>query len=546
LVAALFGWHPQHVESVAWIAERKDVLSTFFALLALLSYTRFAQTNCRRSFWLAGLGFALGLLAKPMVVTLPFVLLLLDFWPLRRMADFRMNAARTRELASLIIEKWVFFLLAAISCATTYLAQSQVVQNAPAIASLEAVSLGYRLKNVPVAYVEYLGKLCWPSKLAIYYPMPETISGSAVLAALALLGGISWIAWRQQRSQPYLLLGWLWFLGMLVPVIGLVKAGDAGMADRYSYLPSVGIFIMVAFAASAVLDRFPATKPLFATGAGVILAGCLFATENYLPVWQNSETLFRHALRVTPDNDVARNNLANALRDQGKLAEALIEYRAAIKCAPERDILHGNLGIILDQLHRPAEALAAFREALRLQPDNASNHNLAGGQLLALGRLDEALKEFAIAEKLAPELAWPQVGLANGYFKLGRDVEAVDKLRAAVRLAPDDYQVLALSAHFLAVNENATARDGRTALILAAKANALTGGTQPMVFDIIGMACAEVGDFTNAQMAAQSAIDLVTRMQMKGTEPIQQRLELYRQHQPWRESFLATNSPTQK
>ena len=538
-VAALFAWHPLHVESVVWIAERKDVLSTFFALLTLLCYARFVQAKCRRSFWLAVLFFALGLLAKPMLVTLPFVLVLLDFWPLQRLAG--LPPART--LARLVAEKWPFFLLTAASCALTFLAQSHKVNNVAAVVSLEFVPLHYRLQNVPLAYATYLLKLAWPTQLAVFYPLANVLPAARVATAVALLLLGSGLAWRTRHSRPYFLLGWLWFLGMLVPVIGLVQVGGAAWADRYSYLPGVGIFLIAAFAARDLLARFPALNKPAAAAAVVILAACLVATEKQLPVWRNSETLFRHALAVTADNDVSRNNLAVTLQEQGNLPAALVEFQAAARLAPERSHVHGNLAGILGKLERHAEALAEYREAVRLAPSDAKMHTSVGIELAALERYDEALAAFATAKKLDPKYAWTSVETARVYFKLGRDAEAVAELRAALRLAPEDYQILTEAAHDLAANENAAARDGQAAMVLATKANILSGGNQPIVFDVIGMACAELGDFTNAQAAAQSALDITAALKMTGTESIRQRLELYQRHQPWRESLRATNQP---
>ena len=235
-VAALFAWHPLHVESVAWVAERKDVLSTFFALLSLLSYVRYAKENRRRCFWVALACFALGLMAKPMLVTLPFVMLLLDFWPVQRF-----NGSTVQRL---LIEKIPFFTLAAISCIVTFLVQRNM-----AVASLELVPMGFRLENVPVAYVAYLSKLIWPSNLAVIYPMPSDFQLPPMKVALAvtLLIFVSAIVWLNRKRTPYLPVGWLWFLGTLVPVIGLVQVGTQAFADRYTYFPAIGLFFMVAF-----------------------------------------------------------------------------------------------------------------------------------------------------------------------------------------------------------------------------------------------------------------------------------------------------------
>ncbi|HZL80174.1 MAG TPA: glycosyltransferase family 39 protein, partial [Candidatus Limnocylindrales bacterium] len=240
-VAALFAWHPLHVESVAWIAERKDVLSTFFALLTLLSYAKFVQENSRRHFWSALFYFTLGLMSKPMLVTLPFVLLLLDFWPLQRFPLSRLRSASARQAAfrfQLLSEKTPFFLLAAASCLITFLVQ----HSGHAVATLDQVPPGFRLENAAVATVRYLQKIIWPAPLAVFYPLAPIPTATLVLAATALVF-IFAATWLARNRNPCWLVGWLWFLGTLVPVIGLVQVGGAAMADRYTYIPSIGIFM---------------------------------------------------------------------------------------------------------------------------------------------------------------------------------------------------------------------------------------------------------------------------------------------------------------
>lgn len=534
-IAALFAWHPLHVESVAWIAERKDVLSTFFALLALLSYAKFAKENCRRSFWLSLFFFAFGLMSKPMLVTLPFVLLLLDYWPLRRLSF----PSTLNSQLSTLFEKWPFFLLTAASCVVTFLAQ----HSGNAVVSLKNASLHYRLENVATAYAGYLQKFFWPENLAAIYPLPEKISALAVAAAAAVLVFISTGAWLARKRSPYLIVGWLWFLGMLVPVIGLVQVGGAALADRYTYFSATGIFIIATFGACGLVNRFQFPKIILPAAAVLILAGCLKLTENQLRLWRDSETLFRHTVAVTKNNDVALVNLGVALDGQGRFDEALVPYREALRLAPERYQIHNNVGGVLDKMGQPEAALLEYREAVRLQPDVAFLHNGAGQMLAKLGRFDEATREFAEAVRLDPNYASPHFELAKTLLKQGRDAGAVDELRAALRIEPDNFQILAYIAHVLAAIENPEVRDGKTALVLAVKANTLTDGAQPTVLDALGMACAETGDFTNAQDVAQRAFELATLAKLKNLEPFQQRLELYKNHQPWRESFRATNAP---
>jgi tetratricopeptide (TPR) repeat protein len=564
-IAALFAWHPLHVESVAWISERKDVLSTFFALLTLLAYTRYAQcvtsgrwqvagietaapapapsrVTCHVSLFygLALIFYALGLMSKPMLVTLPFVMLLLDYWPLKRVTSDQWQVAKVMRLA---LEKWPFFLLAAISCIVTFLVQSQ--RSGDTVASLELIPLHYRFCNALVSYGLYLLKMVWPVGLAVFYPLPEHLTWllMAATASAVVLVIISSLVWRAGRAHAYLPVGWLWFLGTLVPVIGLVQVGGAALADRYAYIPSIGVFIAVTFGVCELADRFQFPQKAIATAAVLILAICLILTENQLRYWHDSETLFAHALAVTKNNHVAHVNLGVALEQKGKLNEALAEYRTAEQLAPELYHIHNNLGNLLDDLGYPNKALAEYREAVLLNPGLPSLHNGAGIVLAELGRFDEAMRQFKEAARLDPTYPWAHLEIGKMRLKQGRDAEAIDEFREALRIDPNNFQILAYTAHVLAASENPQIRDGRTALVLAVKAKVLTDGAQPYVLDALGMACAETGDFTNAQEVAQRAIDLARAAEMKKLEPLQQRLELYKNHQPWRESFLATNAP---
>jgi tetratricopeptide (TPR) repeat protein len=538
-VAALFAWHPLHVESVAWISERKDVLSTFFALLTLLAYSKYVKENCRRCFWLALTFFALGLMAKPMLVSLPFVLLLLDYWPLQRLSTLNPRPSTCRRLA---LEKWPFFLLSVASCVVTFLVQ----YHGAAVMTFQRFPLHLRIASALIAYEQYLGKTFWPSGLAIPYPLPNYSSWIWAMpaAALGLLGGISWLIWRMHRPYPYLLVGWLWFLGTLVPVIGLVQVGVAAMADRYTYFPLVGVFIAVTFGVRDLASRFQFSKVAVAIAAALTLAGCLVLTENQLRYWRDSETLFVHALAVTTNNHVAHVNLGIVLEQKGELTEALAHYRAAEQLAPDLFQIHNNLGHLLDKLGHPDEALAEYRKAVLLDPSQAPLHNGAGMVLAELGRFDEALSQFHEAARCDPTYPLAPFEIGKLRLKQGRDAEAIDAFRAALRIDPNNFQILAYTAHVLAADENPQIRDGRIALVLAIKAKLLTGNTQWDVLDALGMACAETGDFTNALEETQMAIDLATAAKMKKLEPLQQRLELYKNHRPWRESFEATNPPT--
>jgi tetratricopeptide (TPR) repeat protein len=561
-VAALFAWHPLHVESVAWISERKDVLSTCFALLSLLAYVRAVtgdkwqvartETNApavsrftfhvSHFYWLALFFFALGLMSKPMLVTLPFVMLLLDYWPLQRLSTRNPQLSTCQRL---VLEKWPFFLLTIISCVVTFLVQ----RHGEAVMTFQQFPLHLRAANALIAYERYLGKTFWPSGLAILYPLPNHLSWIRAMAATAigLLGGISWFIWRIHRQYPCLLAGWLWFLGTLVPVIGLVQVGSAAMADRYTYFPLVGVFIAVAFGVRDLAKRFQLPKAAVAAAAALTLAGCLVLTENQLRYWHDSESLFAHTLAVTvEDNPYAQINYGVALEQKGRLAEALVQYREVARMAPDNFEARYNIGNLLDKMGQPEEALPELRKAVQLNAKLPSFHDALGAVLVELGRFDEAMSQFTEAARLDPAYPAAHFDMGKVLLKQGRDSGAIDEFRAALRLDPDNFQILAYTAHVLAADENPQIRDGKAALVLAAKANALTGGAQPFVLDALGMACAETGDFTNAQEVTESAIDLATAAKIKKLEPLQQRLRLYKNHQPWRESFLATNAPAKE
>jgi tetratricopeptide (TPR) repeat protein len=594
-VAALFAWHPLHVESVAWISERKDVLSTLFALLALLAYTRYAQGRSRvegravsaplrrakgsradttapalgfrlwtLDYTLALFFLALGLMAKPMLVTLPFVMLLLDYWPLQRFPAF----------GRFVLEKWPFFVLVAVSCVITFLAQHQ----GGMVVSLEAIPLHYRLGNVPLAYTRYLLKMLWPVHLAIFYPLPKTISPLAVVAAVAVLLAISAAAWLGRKRGPYGLAGWLWFLGTLVPVIGLVQVGHAAMADRYTYFPSIGVFIALTFAVRDWANRLQFSPTVITTAVVLILGGCVVLTENQLRCWRDDESLFSHAISVTKDNEPAHlclgqayemegrktdalseyriglklnpyrvktySNLAHLLADSGQTNEALAQLREALRLYPEDALSHDSLANLLADSGHTNEALAEFREAVRINPKDAALHDNLGAMLVELARFGEAREHYAAAARLDPADWRAPYLVGKALLKQGRDLEALLYFRQAMQIDPDNLHVLIYLAQVLASDENPKVRDGHTAFALASKANTLTGGAQPAMLDVLGMACAELGRFDDAQKAAQEAINLAKASGMTNDAVVvQQRLRLYQNHQPWRESFLSTNPP---
>jgi tetratricopeptide (TPR) repeat protein len=406
--------------------------------------------------------------------------------------------------------------------------------------------LDYRLENVPVAYAGYLLKMIWPAHLAIFYPLNPLPALEVAAAASALLA-ISWLVWRARRSCPYWLFGWLWFLGTLVPVIGLVQVGGAALADRYSYFPSIGIFLAAALGIRDGAERFRVSKPVVAAIAGLTLAACLALTHRQLNFWQDDITLFNHAIKVTKNNDAAHLNLGFALQKIGRNDAALFEYRAALKLAPDRAETHNNIANLLDDMGRTDEAMAEYQEALRINPNHVAAHNNYGTLLAELGRFDEAIKQYAAAGQLDSADWRPPYLTGKALLKQGRDTDAISYFRKAIQLDPNNLKMLTFVAQVLASDENSKVRDGNAAYNMADKANKLTGSVQPAMLDVLAMAYAELGNFGDAQNAAQDALKLAIAYGMTNDAPlIRQRLQLYQINQPFRQSFLFTNAPGSK
>jgi protein O-mannosyl-transferase len=537
-VAALFAWHPLHVESVAWVSERKDVLSTFFALLTLLSYARYARQNCRRSFGLAVVFFGLALLSKPMPVTLPLVMLLLDYWPLNRVATGRPAVEETgleKVFRSspwiLIWEKWPFFLLAAALCVVTILAQHS------AVSSLKSVPFDLRLENAVTAYGGYLWKMVWPLQLCVFYPLTVPVAWSLLASSLVVLAGVSIIVWRERQSNPWLIVGWLWFLVTLVPVIGLVQVGGQSMADRYSYFPLVGIFLAVAFSAQAMIERFNILQKWFAPAAVLILGACVLLTENQLRYWHDSQLLFSHALEVD-ESPLAHLGLGETLQGEKRTTEATTELIKALRLDPEMGAAYGDLGKIFGDEGKLELAAVYFREALKWKARSVITWDNYGVILIELKQPDEAMKIFSEGVNFDPAAPQPHFLMGRLWLQRGQDAKAVAQLREALELDPNNPQILLYTVSVLAADQNEKVRDGKEACVLAEKAVKITNGQQPAAYDALAMGHAETGDFGSATLLELQAIKLAQAVgQTDDTALMQQRLELYEKHQPWRESF---------
>ena len=402
-VAALFAIHPLHVESVAWVAERKDVLSTLFGLLMLSAYGRYAAKPRAKRYLLVGTFFILSLLSKPMWVTAPFLLLLLDLWPLQRMKDSPLEfdpACPPKpqfSLIRLVTEKAPLLLLSAASSVITVVAQSQ----GGALYSLERLGWGTRIGNAIIAYLHYLGKTFWPSSLAAYYPQTEAApSAWQVFGSALLLLGITLFALRQVRKMPWLVVGWFWFLGTLIPVIGLVQVGSQAIADRYTYLPIIGIFIAVSWCAVWVSRRSPWVKVSIRVAAVLIVALLSVITFRQIGYWRDHETLFRHTIAVTENNSRAHHILSQGLAVKGNFKEALFHAREAVRLDPNNPRTHKNFGYMLYQVGRIDEAILEFQRAIALQPDYAEAHGNLAIAYRKKGWTDLARQEMLLERKL--------------------------------------------------------------------------------------------------------------------------------------------------
>ncbi|MEI6078032.1 MAG: tetratricopeptide repeat protein [Verrucomicrobiota bacterium] len=527
-VAMLFAWHPLHVESVAWIAERKDVLSTFFGLLTLLSYAKYVQQPSRSHYWLALTYYALALMSKPMLVTLPFLLLLIDYWPLQRFAWSTICWRFFRE-------KLPFFILATIACLVTLKVQSPAISSTPMPSSL-------RLGNAIYAIGHYLSQTLWPTCLSIFYPFRAVPIQTAAMIAAVLLA-ISLTTWLARERNRCWMVGWLWFLGTLMPVIGIVQVGSAAMADRYMYIPTIGIFIAIGFGLSDLKDKWPRSKNFLAGGTVFIMAVCMALTEKQLGYWKNGETLFRHVLAATGSSYNAHNYLGVALEKQERYEEALAEYCLVVTINPTDHRDHFPIGNMLIKLGRPAAALNEYHQCLTGEPANAVYHTAVGNAWAAQDKFSEAMAAFTQARKLDASLPLPHIGMAYVLLKQGSHTHAVEELWTAVRIAPHDVQALSTVARVLATHPDATVRDGPNAVVIAGKANEFSHGLQRETWDALGMAFAEIGDYTNAIACTANAMDLCARSETRAAKSISIREKSYRNGRPWREPFSITNLP---
>jgi len=590
-VAAIFAIHPLRVESVAWISERKDVLSAVFFMLTLGAYARYARQPSLQRYVTMSIFFALGLMSKPMLVTVPFVLLLLDYWPLGRFA----GRGTSRRI---IFEKVPLVALSIALCATTFWAQTR------GMVPVEKLPLMERVNNALVTCVTYLQQMIWPARLAVFYPHPEDkLQLLEVVAAVVLLALITAGAIALRRKCPYLITGWFWYLGMLAPVIGIIQVGSQAHADRYTYLPQIGLYLSVTWAMSDALAFWLHRRRILSAAAVLVIAVLSWCALIQTSYWRNSESLWTHTLAVTSDNPVARNsfgllllghdrvdeaidqfqmavnidpgfadaqnNLSVALTKKGRADEAIIHLRTVLKWLPDEAGAHYNLGNALLQKGESNNAIAAYEKALSIQPRYADAHYNLGIALQQNGRIDEAIDQYQKAFQDKPDYAEAYYMLGNNLLAKGRVDEAITSYQQALRIRADYPQVqnnigLALVlkgrpseaiAHWektlevrsdfvdalnnlgwiLATYPESSIRNGAKAVALAERAHQLSGDKNPAIFRTLAAAYAESGRFIEAMDIAQRGRELAKAQGSTGLADILEGdIALYRANVPVR------------
>ncbi len=547
IVAALFAVHPLHVESVAWVSERKDVLSAVFFLLMLNAYLRYVRAPSLTRYILVAVLFTAGLMSKPMLVTAPVILLLLDYWPLRRFKQYSSTTGKVlnsgkqlRTKQQLFLEKIPLLLLSAGSCFVTFVLQKRATGAIPPLPFL------WRVQNALVSYVIYLWETLWPTHLAVFYPHPNnTVPIWAVVLAVALLFAITVSAIVFRNKRPYVFTGWFWYLVMLLPVIGLVQVGEQGHADRYTYLPHIGLFLLAVWLAADLIAVHQARSRLAIATVVVIILALAWAAFIQTSYWRNSETLWTHALDVTSDNDFAHNNLGYLCVDQGDLDKAIAHFEAALRIRSRKLDPHYNVGSafvrmnLADALARkgqPDEAMVHYEEAIRLQPNYADAYYNRGNALFAEGRIDEAMADWEKTLQIQPNDADAHTCIGNALLRKGSLKEAIAHYEKALALAPGDPHSRNNIAWVLATSSDGSIRDGVKAVEFAQEAVQLSSGTDPNFVRTLAAAYAESSRFSEAIAAAQQAITIAAMQGKTGlANTLRKEIALYRGHMSLRE-----------
>ena len=514
-VAAVFAIHPLRVESVAWIAERKDVLSGVFFVLTLWAYARYARRPSVGRYVVVAAGYGLGLLCKNTLVTLPFVLLLLDWWPLHRL---------TRDVVK---EKIPLFLLSVGSCLTTFLVPEKTF-------SPDQTPFLERIANAVVSYGIYVRQMVVPAGLAIpYLNAPSGVPFWEVALVFVLLAAISISVLACRKGHPYLLVGWLWYLGMLVPAIGFVQISYYAHADRYTYLPGIGLVLAGTWAvgdwSAGWKHRRAVLGGLMAAVLGALMV-CAWIQTGY---WKDSATLWTHTLACTTDNYVAHSNLGNALLQKGRVDEAITHYQSAVQIDPRYADAQFNLGNAFLQKGRADQAISQYQKALEIQPDFAAAHLNLGNGFSQQGRMDQAISQYQKALEINPDDEKAHNNLGNAFLQKGNVSQAITHFQQALEIKPADPSIQNNLAWLLATGPQASLRNGTKAVELARQANALTGGENPIILHTLAAAYAEAGRFPQAVETARHASQLAEAQSNPGlARQLQFELNLYRAGNP--------------
>ena len=550
-VAAVFALHPINVESVAWVSERKNVLSTFFWMLTILTYVRYTEQPNFYRYLLILFVFVLGLMSKPMLVTLPFVLLLLDYWPLNRFKFYQYTAIdhgfsqgalteiQRSPVLRLVLEKMPFLFLSTVCI---YLSNLSIQHPGVAI-SAASVPLKLRIANALVSYVGYIKKMVWPFNLAVYYPFPKTVPMWEVLVSVLFLTCVIFLAVRRITAKPYFAVGWLWYMGTLVPGIGLVQAGSwPAMADRFAYVPLIGLFICMTWGGAEFIGRWRYRKAAFIAIPVIIIPILMAMTWLQLRHWQNGVTLFTHNLCVTPDNSLAHYELGNAFEQQGNLYKAVFHYSEALKINPNYAEAHNNLGYILAQQKDYKEAIGHYKEALRIKPGYSEARNNLGTAFLFQGNEKEAVYQYYEALKNNPNYAGAYYNLGKVFENHANIERAIIFYKKALESNPEMTQALYNLSWILVTHEDGKHRNGKEALKMAEKLCKVTQYQQPLALDVLAAAYAETGKFYEAVRTEQKAIRLALPDGPEGfISRLKNRLELYQNKRPYRSPMSGKN-----
>lgn len=545
-VAVMFSLHPLNVESVAWASERKNVLSTFFWMLTIMTYVRYAEQPNFHRYLLVLFVFVLGLMSKPMLITLPFVLLLLDHWPLCRFKlsqpgcvhqkdynSIRINSHQSLGLR-LVLEKIPLLLLSA----TCIYISALSIQRYKIVISIASVPMKLRIANALVSYVLYIKKMIWPQNLAVFYPYPSTLPAWQTIGAFLLLACVTFLAFRWIRLKPYLTVGWLWYIGTFIPATGLIQAGLwPAMADRFSYVPLIGLFIIIAWGVHDLFGRWRYRKAGFTAASITLVTIFIVMTWLQLKHWQDGVALFTHNVRVTHKNSLAHKELADALEQQGNLDKAIFHYFKALKINPDFAEAHNNLGYILVRRKHYKEAIDHYKAALRIKPHYAEAHNNLGTAFLFQGDEKEAVVHYFEALKYNPNYAGTYYNLGKIYINQNKIEKGIHFYKKALELNPEMTQVLYDLSWLLSSHENERYRDGKEALDLAKKLCKITRNNQPLALDALAAAYAETGRFNEAVFTVRKALKIT--LQFGPNELIsslKKKLSLYQNKRPYRQS----------